>query len=135
MSLIKEMTFTIISCGGCGINFGIPDDFLASIKRHRTGFTCPRGCNRVFLKENTEERLRREKKNLEISLIAEKDRADMHAKKATVARRSARAYKGQVTKIKNRVGNGVCPCCNRTFINLGKHMKGQHPTWNDGGTR
>lgn len=29
--------------------------------------------------------------------------------------------------MKNRVANGVCPCCNRHFENLERHMKGQHP--------
>ncbi|MBV6448554.1 hypothetical protein [Nitrosomonas sp.] len=38
------------------------------------------------------------------------------------AERSARAYKGQATKIKRRVGRGVCPCCNRHFENLERHM-------------
>ena len=26
-----------------------------------------------------------------------------------------------------RVHNGVCPCCNRSFQNLQKHMKTKHP--------
>ncbi|WP_159103999.1 hypothetical protein [Rhodopseudomonas sp. B29] len=43
------------------------------------------------------------------------------------AERRAAAARGQVTKIKNRVGHGVCPCCNRTFANLARHMAGEHP--------
>jgi hypothetical protein len=27
------------------------------------------------------------------------------------------------------VKHGVCPCCKRTFENLARHMKGQHPTF------
>lgn len=30
------------------------------------------------------------------------------------------------TRIKNRVKNGVCPCCNRTFENLARHMQAKH---------
>ncbi len=30
-------------------------------------------------------------------------------------------------KMRTRVMNGVCPCCNRTFQNLMAHMKTEHP--------
>lgn len=36
---------------------------------------------------------------------------------------------GQVTKLKNRVGHGVCPCCNRSFGNLARHIESEHPTF------
>lgn len=26
-----------------------------------------------------------------------------------------------------RIHNGVCPCCNRSFVNLQRHMKTKHP--------
>lgn len=38
-----------------------------------------------------------------------------------------RAEKAAKTRIKNRVANGVCPCCKRTFVNLSRHMKNKHP--------
>jgi hypothetical protein len=34
-----------------------------------------------------------------------------------------------VTKLKQRVANGVCPCCHRSFVNLHRHMAGQHPDY------
>lgn len=43
--------------------------------------------------------------------------------------RQIAARKGQLTRLKNRVGNGVCPCCNRYFANLHRHMDKQHPEW------
>lgn len=43
------------------------------------------------------------------------------------AERSASAYKGQATRLRNRIKAGVCPRCNRTFQNLQRHMAGQHP--------
>jgi hypothetical protein len=29
------------------------------------------------------------------------------------------------------VANGVCPCCNRTFQNLARHMAGKHPDYEE----
>lgn len=42
------------------------------------------------------------------------------------ARHQAAAFKGVITKIKKRVGKGVCPCCNRHFSDLERHMKNKH---------
>ena len=53
--------------------------------------------------------------------------AEYQSKRRAFAERRARAARGQVTKIKNRVKNGVCPVCNRTFGDLARHMHGQHP--------
>lgn len=47
---------------------------------------------------------------------------DLRAAKAAHA-----VTKGKLTKTRNRIAKGVCPCCNRSFVNLGKHMAGQHP--------
>lgn len=52
---------------------------------------------------------------------ARRERRDME--------RSRNAYKGQVTKVKNRVSKGVCPCCNRYFKNLHRHMENKHPDY------
>jgi hypothetical protein len=34
-----------------------------------------------------------------------------------------------MTRIKKRVAAGVCPCCNRSFKDLARHMAGQHPDY------
>jgi uncharacterized small protein (DUF1192 family) len=46
---------------------------------------------------------------------------------AESAKRSRNAYKGLFGRTKKRVAAGVCPCCNRTFENLARHMAGEHP--------
>jgi hypothetical protein len=38
--------------------------------------------------------------------------------------------KGVKTRMANRIKHGVCPCCNRTFLNLQRHMTTQHPSFN-----
>lgn len=37
--------------------------------------------------------------------------------------------RGVVTKTKNRIGKGVCPCCNRTFVELARHIATKHPDY------
>lgn len=44
-------------------------------------------------------------------------------------RNRANGYKGHATRITKRAKAGVCPCCNRSFENLRRHMASQHPTF------
>jgi hypothetical protein len=98
-------------------------DALYEAATHSPGvieFFCGYGHSQVFVKgESEEQKLRRERDRLK-QRVAERD--DMIA--AIELRR--RAAVGQVTKFKNRVWHGVCPCCNRTFENLARHMASKH---------
>lgn len=109
---------------GCGVSFGLPRELYEAERIHKkTGFYCPRG-HHLGLGEGAVEKLERKLKQQRMRSQAEEDqlRADRDYHK-----RSAAAAKGQVTKIKKRVGNGVCPCCKRTFKDLAQHMANKHP--------
>lgn len=43
--------------------------------------------------------------------------------------RSRTSLKGVITRTKNRISKGVCPCCNRYFEKLAKHIKTKHPKY------
>jgi ssDNA-binding Zn-finger/Zn-ribbon topoisomerase 1 len=106
----------------------------AQMKRKRLeeggSFFCPNGHSQHYT-ETKVEKLKRQlqaaKQNSEY--FQERMREERDAKEAE--RRSKAAYKGQLTKAKRRVSNGVCPCCNRHFVDLERHMKGQHPEWGE----
>lgn len=110
-----------ITCFRCGIQFLVPSHWHQKRLEDKQSFWCPNGHSQAYVKSAVDEL----KAQLEVSrqqverLREQRDRAD----------RQASAAKGQVTKIKNRVSAGVCPCCNRTFQNLSRHMSGQHPEW------
>lgn len=40
-----------------------------------------------------------------------------------------RSQRGATTRIKNRIGHGVCPCCTRSFGDLKRHMASKHPDY------
>lgn len=125
-TLTYSTTLDVISCGTCAIPFAIPASLLRHLRESGDSFWCPNG-HKVSYHETEADRLRaklereqRQRQWAETRARAARDQAD-------AAERSRAAYKGQVTKIRKRVGNGVCPCCNRSFANLGRHMAGQHP--------
>lgn len=57
-------------------------------------------------------------------------RANSTGEELTRTTRRLTAHKGVVTKLRKRVGKGVCPCCHQKFKELRDHMKAEHPDWN-----
>jgi NMD protein affecting ribosome stability and mRNA decay len=108
----------VLPCGGCGIVFAVPEDWLDRRRSDGQGFYCPNGCARVY-RTTEADRLRAQVKRLQEA----EARADARAKTAELRRR---ATKGQLTKVRRRIRNGVCPDCNRTFQDLARHMESKH---------
>jgi len=93
-------------------------------------FYCAYGHSQVYIKgENEETKLRRERDRLQQRLAEKDDEISRQREMREQTERRLSATRGQVTKIKNRVGHGVCPCCTRTFENLARHMTSKHPTF------
>ncbi len=115
-----------ICCYKCGVPFAVPDNLKQHFLDSQDNFYCPNGHSQAYV-TSTEQRLR--KKLNEQEANNERLKNLLASKNETIGalERQKSAIKGQVTKIKNRVSNGVCPCCNRTFTNLANHMKHQHP--------
>lgn len=118
-----------IACGKCGGTYAIAERFRRQCQEEGKGWNCPYCKVGWGYGEGENAKLKRQ-------LQAERNRVEYWQNEECVERRRAEhqarrasAFKGQVTKIKNRVGRGVCPCCNRTFENLARHMASQHPEW------
>jgi hypothetical protein len=102
----------------------------AAKKSTEISFFCAYGHSAIFKEGETEEtKLRRERDRLTQQLAEKNDEINRQRELREAAERRTSAAKGQITKIKNRVGHGVCPCCNRTFENLQRHMTSKHPTF------
>src|SRR5215472_732280 len=111
-----------LSCGHCGIVFAVPAFWLKGREDGVEGensFYCPNGHCRVF-RDNALVRARKELEQKE-QQIAFLERS-VKNRDGTIA-----AQRGQLTKIKNRIQNGVCPACQRSFQNLRRHMQTKHP--------
>ena len=115
------MKLETIHCGECGIEFSVPDYWIKMRQEDGRDFWCPNGHCRAY-RESTLNKLRREVQSLKQNEAFLNDRIKEEERRAA-------SFKGQVTKLRKRAGRGVCPCCNRTFQNLQRHMKGQHPEW------
>lgn len=118
---------TILDCANCGITFGITSSFEQRRREDHKGFYCPNGHSNVYKGESETEKLRRR-------LDFARDNAARIAAERDQAKQDAKVQKGRATRFLNdrdrerkRAAAGVCPCCNRTFKQLARHMASQHP--------
>ncbi len=113
-------------CCSCGVLFTMPAALVAQRRKDKASFYCPNGHAQSYtrsLSDQLREQLEAEKQKVLWAQQA-RDRAQEAEKKA-LAREAA--AKGAVTKMRNRVGCGMCPVCNRNFTALRRHMETKHP--------
>lgn len=124
--LYFSRAFEVATCCTCGTEWAMLQDVRNLRREDGKGFYCPNG-HAQFFTETEVIRLKKELERKESELTRTRNLRDSYRDQKDRAERQASAARGQVTKIKNRVHNGVCPCCNRTFQNLARHMKTKHP--------
>lgn len=129
-----QVTLTIIQCPHCAGSFGISEGYYNEAKRvggFKQCWTCPYcKTERGFGKGQTAleiEALQTKLKAAEENAQFYRDRRDYMEKEADHFRRSRDGIKGVLAKVKKRVAHGVCPCCNRSFTDLRRHMESKHP--------
>lgn len=121
MTLAYELEAT--ECGNCGIFFAVPAAYLKDRRLDKKGFYCPNGHVLTYTISSLE-KLERQKRESEQALQAQLNEAN-HAR--LVAEKERDAERRKLRKVEKRVANGACPCCNRTFADLARHMTGKHP--------
>jgi hypothetical protein len=124
----------IEECCNCHIKFAMPADFQRRCRDagRKATFYCPLGHAQHYTVSETQ-RLKDELARAERRQGWAETSAQAARDQAAAAERSARAYKGHMTRARKRIGNGVCPCCSRHFANVERHMRGQHPGYADAG--
>lgn len=123
--------YNVGECCQCKAPMTLPKELYEAARRSPViSFYCPYGHRQHFSAgESDIDKLRRERDRL-AQRVAERD--DEIARQRGLREETERrlsATKGVVTRIKNRVSHGVCPCCNRTFENLQRHMASEHPAY------
>lgn len=128
-TITREVTLVSQSCGGCGVIFAMTAEFRQARIDDHADWYCPNGHVRHFVAKSEAEKLRERLAAVERQRDWAQARGDSWRDQATAAERSARAYRGHLTRLRNRIAAGVCPCCQRSFVNVRRHIAGQHPQW------
>ena len=122
-------TYEVITCCVCGQSFAVDVGFYDVLRRDGTTFYCPVGHPQAF-DDSTAEQLRRTRATLEQTrddLARQRKRTAAEIARREEVERSRAALKGNVTKLRKRLGAGVCPYCPRHFTNLEAHIRSKHP--------
>ncbi|PZE33973.1 hypothetical protein DEJ21_14080 [Curtobacterium sp. MCSS17_006] len=125
------ITLTTIECANCHMTFGVPELWEKDRRRKHDGFYCPNGHPLVFNGESDVDKERRLRKAAERSRDYARVAREAAEDQAAAAERSSRSYRGHLTRLRNKIANGVCPVpnCRRSFQNVREHIAGQHPEW------
>jgi len=125
MTLINiAVDLETVHCGECGGTYAINRKYWGKKQRYGGFWTCPYcACSWGFPQHGTE--LARVKRKLEYQEAESARQREMRER----TERSLSATRGVLTRTKNRIGKGVCPCCNRSFTDLHRHMQTKHPKY------
>lgn len=111
--------FEVETCCNCGMQFGMPSAYQRQRRNDKQWFYCPSGHQQHDTGPTEAARLKDELERKQSMLDAERARAQTLAKQRDEV---SRAH----LRMRKRVMNSICPCCNRTFQNLLRHMQTEH---------
>lgn len=112
-----------VQCGTCGVLHAIPKTMHDTLAREGGFFYCPNGHSRGWGKGTLQADLERTRAELE----AERDRKAAALARANKSEQALRSLEARTQREHKRAAAGVCPCCNRTFQQLARHMRAKHP--------
>lgn len=124
--------FEALTMAGCGHVTALPSHTADQLRRSHKSFYCSTcGESNYFPGKSDIEKEREKTALAEKHMKWREEERDSARDAASRADYRARAYKGVVTKQRKRSVAGTCPCCNRTFQQLARHMKSKHPKYEE----
>lgn len=120
MSVFTQNTVYVVhTCPTCGVKYALDQDWDGRRRDNGGSWYCPAG-HYVAYKTPEVTRLRNALEDAQREAINARERVEAE-------RRAHAATKGVLTKVRRRIGKGVCPSCNRHFENVERHMASKHP--------
>lgn len=112
---------TNIICGTCGVLHAIPKVMYDTCLEEGGFWHCPNGHLRGF----------RQGRHEKEAVVRERDRLKQAnarlVEEAAAAERAKQRATSELKRHKKRAAAGTCPCCKRTFSNMARHLKTEHP--------
>jgi hypothetical protein len=127
MTMTVSLAYAQVDCPACGFTFAVPESLIDRRRADGKDLFCPAAGHPMNFGTTETERLRAQLASAERRLESRQATITHLRDQCDAAERATRAQRGVNTKLRKRISNGVCPCCNRTFADLAKHMAGQHP--------
>lgn len=129
-TITLTVQLTEITCGKCGGVYALTERYRVNQYENGGSWTCPY-CQTWWGYTNNSENanLKQQVAQLQSAIEHKEALVSTLRKEKAGIERSRSAVRAAHTRTCNRVKNGVCPCCNRTFQNLMRHMHMEHPEY------
>lgn len=122
-----QITLKAETCCTCGMVFGLSEQIYTRRRSDHDRFYCPAGHPQYYSAESDKERAEKAAKRAQ-ELLDQSRRDHDVTKRVLEATNSTLSKKDkQIKRLEKRAKGGACPCCNRTFTSLARHMKSKHP--------
>jgi hypothetical protein len=119
----SEIEIMVVACATCFVPFGISAELQEKRQNDHEAFYCPSGHDNYYSGPSQYERRAKEAEQAQLAAQA-KLNEERHLR--LVAENALKKETQKRKKIEKRIAAGVCPCCNRTFEDLQKHMQTKH---------
>lgn len=117
----ETISFTLETCCNCGIPFFMPSYHQKVLLANKgQSFYCPNGHSMSYTGKTDAEKLKEQ-------LAQEQSERAKREEELQNKWLDEMSRANKLEKQLKRVHKGVCPCCNRTFENLKRHMETKHP--------
>lgn len=128
MTYIVDITdeVHVVEMAGCGHTIYLSATHMRNLRKSHKSFYC------TYCGNTNHYPGKSKSEKLQAQLNATRDQLETVRQQRDQTEYRRRAEKAAKTRLKNRIGKGVCPCCNRTFQNLAAHMANKHPDFTAG---
>lgn len=126
-TVVFEKTLEHMQCPMCSVDYALGKNFIAQRREDHRNWYCPNGHRLHYPQDNTEERAIKARDAARELAARESERRRRAEGQARLAEYRRRAAKGQLTKIRNRLTAGLCPCCGKEFPEMAAHLAERHP--------
>lgn len=121
------VTLTTVICYSCAMPFAMPEELRQRRLKDHEGFYCPNGHRQYYIGESEEEKLKKQLAQKEKIIADKQESINYWNEQYHNQLNSKRTLKGHHTRLKNKIQQGICPCCDKKFGDLAAHMESEHP--------
>lgn len=136
--LLHTSSYDIFSCWsreGCGVHFAVDENVVRNKRARGETLFCPNGhrlslgkSDRQLHEEELAEK-QRQIENLSKRMEWEQQETKQQRERALRAENRTRSVRGHVTRLRKRLSEGKCPCCEQEFPDMAAHIAEKHPRY------
>lgn len=133
LKFAHEVEIVTVNCSNCGCVFAMSQQMNKNYQNSHEIFYCPKGHPNYYPGKSHEEKLRAEVNDLKRQVQRKQKETEWAEHEIVNANNRTRAQKAAKTRLKNKIAKGNCPCCDKPFKHLARHMKNKHPDFIEDG--